>query len=54
MGAKSDQLKFILGQANLEIFDFNPENFGYTQDKIEEIEQEERSYHNNPILIHKQ
>ena len=48
MGAKLGELRYDLDQANLEDFDINPEHIGRTQDEIEEMEQEERSYHDNP------
>ena len=47
MGAKLGELRCNLDQANLEDFDIIPEHIGRTQDKIEEMEQEERSYHDN-------
>ena len=48
MGAKLGELRYDLDQANLEDFNINPEHIGHTRDKIEEMEQEERSYHDNP------
>ena len=48
MGAKLGEFWYNLDQANLEDFNFNPEHIGCTQDEIEEMEQEERSYHDNP------
>ena len=49
-GAKLGELRNDLDQATLEDFDINPEHIGRTQDEIEVMEQEERSYHDNHIF----
>ena len=50
MGAKLGELRYDLDQANLKDFKINPEHIGRTENEIEEMEQEERNFHDDPYF----